>query len=526
MVNNGRIEEVTEDMGMLKSISLKNYKCFKDETTIEIAPLTVLCGVNSSGKSSILKSLLMLKQTTENNSSDGSILLSGNLADCGTFEDVVCDSNYTSNDEFTIKNRFEINNHKLLTTGTFIKRQDAKDFNELRRMYFFIKGTVTKFVFDIEIVVKSNKDNINEFSKYISNNIIKSYIINISVYDDNGKIDSCDGYIKYEDREIKKVTNTPHFLSWNNIPGFAQATRRFKNYKCLCTFSGLFISNIFDYKMSNDIKSIIPNILSVFRIVSNQYKGIYHIAPLRNVPERTYVIRGNVDSVGLNGENTPILLAKLKNMPVTTDMYCPYTNTLEVDEYGYVVSNYHTIIQQWLDYFEMEKLDVSGGDNGTVSLKVGTHNIADIGFGMSQMLPIITQGIFLDKEQTLLIEQPEIHLHPKMELQMADFLIRLAETGRNVIIETHSDYIKDRIIRRILEDDTRSLNQIISINFIEHKQDELSHDIYSTVTSIIVKDDEGIQTHPDEFFDQGATEQLKIIQAGLLKRKKINDNII
>ena len=45
-------------MGMLKSITLENYKCFKEETTIDIAPLTVLCGVNSSGKSSILNNLL------------------------------------------------------------------------------------------------------------------------------------------------------------------------------------------------------------------------------------------------------------------------------------------------------------------------------------------------------------------------------------------------------------------------------------------------------------------------------------
>ena len=131
------------------------HPCFKEKTDIEIAPLTVLCGVNSSGKSSILKSLLMLKQTAESNSSDGSIIFSGNLADCGTFQDVVCDNKYTYNNEFTITNRFEVNNHKLLNIGTFIKRQDAKDFNELRRMYFNVKGLITKFVFDIEIVVKS-----------------------------------------------------------------------------------------------------------------------------------------------------------------------------------------------------------------------------------------------------------------------------------------------------------------------------------------------------------------------------------
>lgn len=394
-------------------------------------------------------------------------------------------------------------------------------------MYSNIKGLIKKFIFDVEIVIKANNENTNEFSKYISNNIIKSYTITINAYGENGINDLCHGIIKFEDREIKETINFPHYLTWENIPGFSQATKSFNQYKCLCTFNGLFISNIFDYGMTNGIKSIIPNILSIFRIVSNQYKGISHIAPLRNIPERTYVIRGNVNSVGINGENTPILLAKLKNMSVTTDMYCPYTNTLELDEHGYVTSDYHTIIQQWLDYFEMGELNVSGSDNGTVTLKLGNHNIADIGFGMSQILPIITQGIFMDKEQTLLIEQPEIHLHPKMELQMADFLIALAETGRNVVIETHSEYIKDRIIRRILEDDNRTLHHLINLSFIEKENiKNANNNSYSIVTPIIINDDEGISTHPNDFFDQGAKEQMEIIQAGLLKRRKIRDKII
>ena len=135
-------------------------------------------------------------------------------------------------------------------------------------------------------------------------------------------------------------------------------------------------------------------------------------------------------------------------------------NEKEVDEYGYVKASYYEIIQQWLDYFEMGELEVDGGDNQSVSVKLGKHNIADIGFGMSQFLPIITQGIFMNKDQTLLIEQPEIHLHPKMELQMADFLIQLAERGRNIVVETHSEYIKDRIVHRVFEDDSRELYEI------------------------------------------------------------------
>lgn len=527
MVNNGRIKEVTEDMGMLKSISLENYKCFKEKTDIDIAPLTVLCGVNSSGKSSILKSLLMLKQTAESNNTDGSIIFSGDLVDCGIFNDVVYNGEINKKRYFTLRNSFKLNNHRINRIGKFVKRQDAKDFNELRRMYFSIKGTIKSFVLDTEIIINEYLQNNNEFMQYITNNEIKSYKISISAYDENDAIieESC-GFVKFEINENRKDDIEPHLLSWDNIPGFAKSSKEFSNYICSCSFNGLIVTNVFAYEMQNNIKGIIPNILTIYRIVANQYNGINYIAPLRNNPQRTYIIKNNnTCSVGINGENTSILLAKIKNEKVLTDVYCPWTNKIKPNEKGYVYCDYYTIIQQWLEYFEMDKLDVTG-ENGTISLKIGNQNISDVGFGLSQILPIITQGIYMDKEQTLLIEQPEIHLHPKMELQMADFLIRLAETGRNIIIETHSDYIKDRIILRILEDDTRTLHNIISMNFIEHKKEKESNNLLSKIVPITIKDDEGIKNSPDDFFDQGAKEQLNIIRAGLLKRKKISDNII
>ena len=58
---------------MLKTITLRNYKSFKYETTIDVKPLTLLCGVNSSGKSSIMKSLLMIKQSFQNRNPRGEV---------------------------------------------------------------------------------------------------------------------------------------------------------------------------------------------------------------------------------------------------------------------------------------------------------------------------------------------------------------------------------------------------------------------------------------------------------------------
>ncbi|MDE5539815.1 MAG: AAA family ATPase, partial [Bacilli bacterium] len=327
----------------------------------------------------------------------------------------------------------------------------------------------------------------------------------------NQSIDSSIGYII-----IKNSRDNEHnIITWKNIPGFAQAKNSFNNYKCMCSFNGLAISNIFAFNMPNWVKSIVPNILAISRIISSQFENILYIAPLRNTPERTYIINKNVDSVGVAGQDTPILLAKLKDKIVTTDMCCPYIN-INKDNSAYVSTDYLSIIQDWLNYFEIGKLNISG-ENRTINIKLGDHNITDVGFGMSQLLPIITQGVCMDKEQTLLIEQPEIHLHPKMELQMADFLIHMAKTDRHVIVETHSDHIINRIIKRIMENPSLidKNNPIIRIIFLE-KENSLS----PKKIDIDIDKYKGVLNGTKNFFTQFGFEQMEIAKTGYENHKR------
>ena len=158
------------------------------------------------------------------------------------------------------------------------------------------------------------------------------------------------------------------------------------------------------------------------------------------------------------------------------------------------------------------------GENGAININLGKHNISDIGFGMSQLLPIITQGIVMDKEQTLMIEQPEIHLHPKMELQMADFLIQMAKSDRNVIVETHSDHIINRLIRRVMED--YSLNDLIKIYYIENNDGESIIHNQLKLTNI-----KAPKKNMKISFTQYTTETGEIIETGLENMmRKTNEN--
>jgi predicted ATPase len=140
-------------------------------------------------------------------------------------------------------------------------------------------------------------------------------------------------------------------------------------------------------------------------------------------------------------------------------------------------------------------------------------NIADVGFGVSQIFPILLEGLRMPRGSTLLLEQPEIHLHPNLQMQMADYFISLALSGKRVIVETHSDHIINRLVRRIVEDVNLNLKDQIAIYFIRPNVDG------AVFEEIKIDDKRGIINWPEDFFDQTALEQEKILQAGLKKRQ-------
>jgi len=72
-------------------------------------------------------------------------------------------------------------------------------------------------------------------------------------------------------------------------------------------------------------------------------------------------------------------------------------------------------------------------------------NFADVGFGIGQALPVLVEGLRTPPAGVFIVQEPEIHLHPDAQLAMADYLVELARSGRNVIVETHSEAVLLRI---------------------------------------------------------------------------------
>lgn len=508
MVDYGKIKEVTEDMGMLKTISLENYKCFKERTDIDIAPLTVLCGVNSSGKSSILKSLLMLKQSYENNYSKGELLFSGKDVDNGTFKDITFNGTEKT---FTLKTSFVIDETIIDQDKKEEYHADFSCFRDLNKIYEQFNSDNVNIYFKISISIKVS-GNINPKSPFQA---IRNSILNYKISIQMCRKDS-DICIYKSAIFIKKGYNKKYTIKFENFPLIKEENNLFcineEIKECFCYFNGIKIVKIYSDKPSinHDMNNFLPNVYMIFDIISTQFFNIKHMSPLREDPSRRYVITHGITESRPDGEDFAQILAQYGTQSKdftfikdSNDSECTFYNeTTTLSE----------AVQIWSSYLNMGKLYLEHNEE-ILKVNVSGHNLIDVGFGVSQSLPILVAGLQAPKESNIIFEQPEIHLHPQAQMGMADFLLSLSLSKKNVIVETHSDHIINRLVKRIMLNKTGQLNKDICIYFVDKT-------CKNPVEKIEISPTKGIVAAPMNFFTQFASESMDIAKIGFTNHKE------
>jgi predicted ATPase len=114
----------------------------------------------------------------------------------------------------------------------------------------------------------------------------------------------------------------------------------------------------------------------------------------------------------------------------------------------------------------------------------------------------------------VLIEQPELHLHPAPQQGLADFLLAMSMSGRQIIVETHSEYLINRLRLRIAEDDAETISGLVKIIFAEREEGK------TQFRAIKPNSYGSFDDWPDNFFDQAPKETEKILRAAMTKRKR------
>ena len=410
---------------MLTKLRIRNFKAWKDSGEIRLAPLTVLFGTNSAGKTSIPQLLLLLKQTAEAPDRRRALHLgdSRTVVDAGTFDDVVHHHDVRRPLEFELQWQLP---ERVVVRDPFSEQTIGGD--EL--------GFVARLRAD-----ERHQPIVEVFEYRLVDGGSSPLAIGLHRRRDGTYDLKARGYRPV--RQQGRAGPLPPPIRFYGFPDETSASYR-------------------NVAFASDL------VLQIERLL----RGIYYLGPLRESPKRLYLWSGETpEHVGERGDRAieAILAASDRRFSLGAGQRRKPLASLVADrlkEMG--------LIQD----FRIESL---GGHRKEFEVLVRTAprlpfvRLTDVGFGVSQVLPLIVELFYVPPRSIVIFEQPEIHLHPKVQANLADLFvdaIRARENGVErhcqFIIESHSEHFLRRLQRRIAEE--KLSNEEAALYFVRGEQ--------------------------------------------------------
>ncbi len=455
----------------MKSIRIQNLRSLKNTGIVEISPITVLVGENSSGKSSFLRAFPLIRQSYEVSSS-GPILWYGKYVDFGSFSESV----NTFSDKKEINFAFDFGKTRIPYKQMQVLSEDVEKFNlklnirivsdlkrEARtdRLELQLEDNFIETEFSNDGMIAYLKINKNDAGNLLNTRVIQSgglvphFLISNDklVYSPNRLMrrfnegmlaDIFKNYVHHK-TEIKTIHTIYENISIGSSIKMLESMKNIPR-----STSTTWANNVNKWDINSDDfvklrdKLIFYNAFRLFDIcneeLSNFAQSIRYIAPLRATAERYYRIQNlAVDEVDYQGQNLPMFLRNLTE--TERRRFSAWSERL----------------------FGFSPQPSSSGGHTSIFISQGDgpkYNITDMGFGFSQLLPIITQLWQLSQKRIIrknwhsddtriifTVEQPELHLHPRMQSKLAIAFSTIIKQARadgidlRIILETHSETI-------------------------------------------------------------------------------------
>lgn len=452
---------------MLERLYVENFKSWKF-LDIKFGQVTGLFGTNSSGKSSLLQFLLMLKQTK--NATDRGLVLdfggAEQLVNLGGYKDVI--------HKHDIR---ESLNWKLQWT-----------LPEKANIYDPTTKRTQVLASDSRLIINS--------TAHLHESTLKSDFLEYRFGGHRFSISP------------KKAGATEFQLS-SNSPEDSQQFRFVRNKQRAWSLPGPIKTHLFPDQAQTYYQN--AEFLSLFGVeYEAMMDSIFYLGPLREYPRREYPWAGKSPmDVGLRGEQTveAILSATARNLKRNRGGKTHY-------------KPFQEMIAYWLKElgliheFEIEEIG-SGANLYRAVVKRDSQSSAalltDVGFGVSQVLPALVLLHYVPEGSTIILEQPEIHLHPSVQSGLADVILAASHARKlQVIVESHSEHMLRRLQRRVADQTYESKS--IKLYFCdsvsgESKLIDLELDVFGEILN-----------WPEGFFGDEMTEIAETRKA-ILKRK-------
>lgn len=508
---------------MFLEISLENFKAFADRQMAKLAPITLIYGPNSAGKSSLIQSLLLMKQTVGGTVSRTSeLIMKGDLVDLGTFKSVLHkhDSRRhflmsvmyspewfgktSSFNQLPLQFNGKPNDDRRITT-TFQARvsPDTKkrDFSQLTDVCYETLGDTT-VRFELE-----QQRNPSSSTKYFTAGSDQKIFQLKHV-----QIPNIDDFFKKAFNEKRQPSASPALQElFKRLQAGMESGKVSSIFNEMGNFVAANLLPTYGMTSRDGMNKGYNESLRIFRLLagfvetlSHEYiqmlRNISYLGPMRVYPERLYFMAGGQKkTVGSKGEHVPAVIYQDQKRL-----------TKEIND--------------WFVKFEIpyriKITDIGNDITGKIvsmSLEDKASKVtmapSDVGFGIGQLLPIIVEGL-VSSCRILVVEQPEIHLHPKLQAHIADFLIDTAgiksssedlnpvvwRAKNQWIIETHSEALILRLQKRIRE--RKISKDDVSILYVAP-----SSEYGSTITNLRM-DERGdfLDEWPEGFFEESFNE--------------------
>lgn len=562
------------------SFQVWNFKSIENSGEIRLPRITLLIGPNSSGKSSIFQSLLLMKQTFEAQEPSMPLLLNGPYIGLGEYSDFIHNKNHTNC--FCIKFNFESEKkdpYECEICGRIYKNRQwyLKHVEKTHQKYWEtykeiisedeyhlpkVQSIKLNYSFDSKTSIIKIKELEYKNPPVVNGLLLSS--LKISQYENNIHLELFSkNNKKIYTKKIKNLKDTDSvdhssISKWlinylwplryhDTVPNYSknekisvldrdlgnilksriekEGSKAEPNQELDIYLDTLHVGNRTlsgEEKLAFGIESRLFRISLLLRNrledISSFLEGIHHVGPLRNWPERVYFgTGGKPTSVGGKGEYTQEIL--------WLDKRIGHESLIKK-------------VNEWLSKLKFDiQLEIDRIKGDMYQLKVIQNglsiNAADVGFGISQILPILTEcldystkkfsrnisyypyyrniifhGEIEERYRKMIIcQQPEIHLNPRIQSELGDFFTQVDDPNLSLLIETHSEHILTRLQRRVADG---TLNpKDIAIYFVS--KDENS----SRVKNLALSKRGEFDYWPEGFFQDDYEDTMEILKASL-----------
>ena len=497
----------------LAKIEIENFKGISNRQVVDLKPITLLFGPNSAGKSTILQSLHYLREILERRNADPDQTIAGGLIDLGGFATLVHGHDLSR----TIVIKVEIDGvdghgaERLpLNSGASLKEAE---FESLPLRYLVGENTDLKDYAVVQSVGVS-------LSISWSDLLVGPYVSAITVMMDGAEIGTItssaqsgqailskfnfdhDLFRRFRDADelpdeedelsryplADEILDLSRQMSKNNevqLNDYRVGVETFRG--ALPNLSRPMVSDLRDPEVKKfELESRSPRvrglntlldelIVGPLRLVRDYLSAMTYVGPLRKIPSRKYRPRLSPDeSRWAQGLAAWDLLYTDPSGKLLEEVNA-WLGGEERLKTGYrlekfqfkevpVPSRFHQLFERGLsedDLGELQDLYATLGGRSEIALRDFEKGIivapSDVGVGISQMIPVIV-GCLRSQQGILAIEQPELHVHPAIQVGLGDLFIQAVQTsesivgaGKTLLVETHSEHIMLRLLRRIRE---------------------------------------------------------------------------